>query len=148
MKKKVWIGLIIAIVIVALLAIYFSFFFHKTCSSQECFNSALLDCKKAQFLDDQQDATWQYSINGRVNQKCEVDVTLLQLKDGDVNMLELEGKSMKCYIDLGVIVGPQSNLDKCHGILKEEMQKLMIERLFKYIVDNTGEIAEELERVI
>jgi len=63
-------------------------------------------------------------------------------------MSVLEGKDMLCYLPLGSISAPQENLARCHGSLKEEMQAIIIKRLHNYIVDNLGEIGEELERAL
>ena len=42
---------------------------------------------------------------------------------------------------------PEKDLDSCKGELKENLQSVIIENLYKYIIDNLGEISEELRRV-
>jgi len=63
-------------------------------------------------------------------------------------MAGMEGKEMVCYLPLGTITSPQGNLANCHGLLKEEMQSLIINRLHNYIVNNLGQISEELTKAI
>lgn len=148
MEKRWKIVLIIATVIVALLALYFTFFFTKKCGSETCFNSAMVRCSRASFVDDKADAIWHYRILGKGDGSCRIETTLILLKQGTMNMGGMERKSMICDIPLTVVIAPQSNLENCHGRLKEEMQKIMINKLFAYISSNLGEITEELEKVI
>ncbi len=146
MGKRVVI--ITAIVIVAVLAVYFSFFYIKKCGDMSCFDTALSKCRRASFLHDFKDAAWVYKIMGKRGEECKISVKLLELKQGGVGLLVLEGKKMDCYLPLGVIAGPQENLDKCSGELKEKMQGVIITRLHNYIVDNLGEISGELEKAV
>jgi len=138
--------MLILIILVAVIAVYFTFFYPRKCGDATCFNSALLKCKRAKYIDDLTDAVWSYRIKGKSGDKCQVDVKLLQLKRGASEMVILEGKEMTCYLPLGVITSPQEDLKKCHGLLKEEMQSLIINRLHNYIVENLGEISEELKK--
>lgn len=148
MKNRWKVVLIIVIVVVALAALYFTFGFTKTCKDEGCFNSAMAKCSRASYLDDRADAVWQYQIIGSNAGNCRIEVTLLQLKNGTLDMASMENKKMECDIALNVVMAPQSNLDNCHGLLKEEMQKIMINKLFAYITSNVGQISEELTKVI
>jgi len=134
------------IIIMAGMAVYFTFFYTKKCGDVSCFNTALLKCKKASYMDDAEDATWFYKIKGKSKGECKIRVEILQVKEGTTDMASLEGKDMYCYLPLGIISNPQENLERCHGLLKEEMQKLIINRLHNYIMSNLGEISEELEK--
>ena len=75
---------------------------------------------------------------------CETEVTLLSAKEGDVGLRDYEGVSMLCYYDIGVAGYPERNLAACHGELKEGLQSIIIEKLYKYLVANLGEIREDL----
>ncbi len=144
MKKR---GLIIVLVVIILILIgYFLFskFYIKNCDDVSCFNNALIKCKRASYINDAEDAAWKYIIKGKVEDRCKVNVKLLQLKTGTSEMSVLEGKDMDCYVPVGKIIQPQSNLGNCHGILKEEMQSLIINKLHNYIVGNIGKISEGL----
>jgi len=49
---------------------------------------------------------------------------------------------MLCEIPLRVVVAPESNLKNCHGLLKEEMQSLIIEKMHAYVTANLEEIGK------
>ena len=147
MKKGiVLIILLVAVIIIAIAAVYFTFFFTRECKDKGCFDSALGKCKRVWFLDDVQDATWVYTINGKSGNQCEVYVELKKLKQGKVELLSLEGEGMTCSLPLGSVSSPQGNLIRCHGLLKEEMQNVIITRLHNYILSNLGKLSEELEK--
>jgi len=148
MVKKVVIILSAVIVVVVILALYFTFSYTKSCKDASCFNSALTKCSKASYINEAEDASWFYSIKGKHSGECEIEVELLQLKQGTNVIAGLEGESMLCYTPIGVITSPQANLDKCHGLLKEDMQSLVINKLHNYIVENLGQISGELTKAI
>ena len=56
----------------------------------------------------------------------------------------LEGREMECYLPFGSVIEPEENLDRCHGLLKEEMQKIIINKLHNYITDNIGKLEDKL----
>ncbi|MCX6748170.1 MAG: hypothetical protein NT076_01050, partial [Candidatus Pacearchaeota archaeon] len=127
MKKKVLFAVII--LIIGLIAVYFSFFYTKTCSDVTCFNTAITKCTKAYFLEDSKEAVWHYAIKGKSAETCVIAVKLIQIKEGNQDLAGMEDSSMTCSITLGTISRPQENLENCHGMLKENMQNLMIKRL-------------------
>lgn len=147
-KNFAFIIIIILAVLAVLLGGYFMFFYSQKCMNKECFNSALSACKRAEFIKEADDASWLYKIAGRSNEECKVIVKMLQLKQGNIEMAVLEGKEMACYLAFGSVAEPQENINKCSGSLKEEMQKIIINRLHSYITENLGEIAGELNKVI
>ena len=100
------------------------------------------------FINDEEDITWQYFIKGDKDARCVVNVKVLKVKKGTVDKEKLVGKDMDCYIPLGSAISPDSDISRCHGILKEELQNMVIQKLHSYIVENLGEIGEELEKVI
>jgi hypothetical protein len=55
---------------------------------------------------------------------------------------------MDCYLQIGDISLPESDLTKCHGRLKEELQEIIIENAHRYIIENIGEINKELNKTI
>ena len=59
----------------------------------------------------------------------------------------LKGKDMVCYLPLGVVATPENNPNICTGKLKEEMQSLIIQKLHEYIVQNLGEISNEIAQI-
>lgn len=147
MKKRVKLLILgIAVLLFAAFVIYITFFYSKSCPDITCFNTALSQCIRRSYIEDTENAVWLYSIQGKSGGDCVVGVKLAQLKQGSMSIASLEGEEMTCYIQLGVVITPRDNLDKCHGILKEDMQGLIINNLHKYITDNLGKIGEALEK--
>jgi len=129
-------------------AIYFTFFYTSKCKDITCFQIKEEKCSKASFLNDKEDITWFYQIKGKENRACKINVEILQIKKSTLDKRKLEGKSMDCYLPFGSTNFPEEDMESCHGILKEELQKLIIQKLHSYIVENLGEISEELQKVI
>ena len=142
---KIIIFVLILIVLVA--AIYFTFFFYYKCDDVACFTAHQEKCAKTKFLNSAEYADWKYKINGKKDGKCEINVEIVKVKQGNVDKLTLEGKSMNCILPLGSINPPENDISKCHGELKEEMQNLIIQKLHSYILDNLGEIGAELNSI-
>jgi hypothetical protein len=150
MKKNVMILLVLmAIVLIGLfVSSYFIYFFMNKCDTNECFNNALAKCKKTMFIKENPDTTMGYTILGEKDNKCSVNVELLQIKQGSSELAVLEGKEMTCMTDLGVISTPEQNLKNCHGLLKEEIQSIIIQRMHAQIIENIGKIGEETTKII
>jgi len=146
MKSGARLILFIGFVIVLALAIYFTFFYATKCSNYECFNSRLQKCSKASFQYEGQDATWYYKILGKGNGKCKVYTELRQIKKGQVDIEKIQGQSMNCFLPLGVTDFPEKDISRCHGLLKESLQDTIIQKLHSYILNNIGQINEELNK--
>ena len=154
-KRRVYIGfdkkleiiklsILFFVLLVSCLLTYYFFFYERACLDKECFQKALVECKKAKWKNDMADATWLYTIKGPYKGKCEIEVKLLLAKEGKSDITEAEGKKMSCFLPLSIIENPEQDLNKCNGELKEELQGLMIKRMHSYILENLGEIGEEL----
>jgi hypothetical protein len=145
MKKGIIFGAII--IILALIASYFLFLHTKVCDNEECFKKELRECDRAVFTREGRDGSWYYRIKGKDNNLCVVKVKLFQLKHGSSDLESLEGKEMNCYVDLGTVINPEENLERCHGVLKEEIQTIIINRLHKYVINNLGEISDKISPI-
>ncbi|MEA3329896.1 MAG: hypothetical protein U9Q06_04080 [Nanoarchaeota archaeon] len=148
MKKRDKVILII-ILILFIVATYFLFFHYCKCKDISCWESNLRECRRTKYINHAVDVDWEYTIKGRTKGTCEVNVKALQVIRGMAKTRDLEGKSMNCYLVLDnnkktIIVAPESNPNLCHGELKEDLQSLVIENLFRYVLKNIGEITEEL----
>ena len=60
-------------------------------------------------------------------------------------MEKLSGFNMVCTFPEGISTYPERDIERCHGRLKEELQKIVINRLHKYLIENLGEIEENLD---
>ena len=145
--EKRWNKSIILLVIVgviAIAAVYFTFFYSVKCKDIACWETKMNKCSKANYINEKNDVIWSYSINGKKSGSCEINVELVEIKKGLVSTKVLEGKNMNCRLPLGAINSPESNINLCNGILKEEMQALIITKLHEYIVQNLGQINENI----
>ncbi len=139
--------LIVLLLIVLIAAVYFTFFFHVKCKDISCWDAKLRKCGKATYINTPKDVVWLYTIEGKKEDKCEVNVKILEIKRGLEKTEILKGKEMTCLLPYGVIVKPESNPNLCNGRLKEEMQGLIIQKLHEYVVQNLGEISGELTEI-
>ncbi len=145
MKKGIIIGIVIVIILI--IGSYFFFIHTKICNDEECFKSSLKECDRAAFTREGRDGSWYYRIKGKKDNFCVVKVKLFQLKHGSTDLENLENKDMDCYVDLGTVINPEENLERCHGLLKEEIQTVIINRLHKYVIKNLGEIGGEISPI-
>lgn len=137
----------LSLVFVAL-AVHTTFVHAPRCQSFECFEENMMQCNKVQYLNDGEEATWRYEIIGMQGSACVVKVTLLQPKAGELGIEKLSGYSMECGYPRGVVTYPEKDLGSCTGILKEEMQEIIIKKLHTYIVDNIGDIDQGLDLLV
>lgn len=136
------------IILVLIGAFYFTFFFTYSCDNMACFQAHQRECSRTKFINDQQTTTWEYKIKGETNKACEIEVEVLKVKQGNAQSKRLEGKMMVCYLSLGDDSLPETDINNCNGILKEELQEIIIEKLHLYVVENIGEISSELTQAV
>ena len=139
---------IIGIMLLIIISVYFTVFFYHKCNDISCFYAHEKQCSKTKFINDAEDTTWLYSIQGKSKGTCEISVEVLAIKGGTADKKRLEGLSMDCKLPLESAILPESDISRCHGELKEELQSLIIQKLHKYIVENVNEIGEELDQLI
>lgn len=143
-KKARIITIFVLIVLIA--GCYFIFFYKYPCSSQECFLDALWKCKSVSYTSTGSDI-WHYAILGKTLNECEVKVQSVTFTSDAQIGKAIEGKDMVCYIPNENSFMPESKIEYCHGLLKEEIQDQIIKKMHLYIVENIGEI-KEVTRVI
>lgn len=134
-------------------AVYYTWIFSYSCNDISCFQSYQEKCRRATFTRDAEETTWKYSILGKGNDACEIQATAIRIKSGKIDRQKLQGLSMNCFVSLGSKIFPEAKILECHGLLKEEIQQLMIKNAHAQILANidkvSSEIAkEELEKVI
>ncbi len=140
--------IIIFVFLAVLTFFYFILFYTRECDNRDCFSSALLKCNRAVWVNDLEEATWAYTIKGISEENCEVEVKLLIVKKGRAEMESVQGEGMTCYIPLNTFMSPEQDLGRCEGVLKEKLQEMLIKRLHSYILENLGEISEELTKAV
>jgi hypothetical protein len=135
--------ILLAIVLILLIALVYYFYFSpKKCNDESCFTSSLARCDKSTYTQDKSSEVIRYDIKGARDWQCEIQVQVQQIKTGPAELRIIEGKNMLCLIPLGSIVDPVRDLKNCHGLLKEEIQDIMIQRLHSQIIENLGQISE------
>src|SRR3989344_731536 len=129
-KKKIIIMLVLAVL---LIAVFFLFIYEKRCFDNTCFEERIVKCRRTSFINDKLDMVLQYNIIG--------------VKGGN-DIAVLKGKTMTCLTSLGVISYPEEDISKCSGELKDNIQDLIINRMYVYVLESMGKINEELGKVI
>ena len=146
MKKSLIVSIIV-IVLILIAGAYFLFFYTPKCNDEVCFSDKLINCKRASFISENTDTVLGYNILGASSGKCETNVKLLQIKAGNQELSGLENLDMNCFTDIGVLILPEKNLKNCHGLLKEAIQEITIERMHTQLFNNLEQI-KEVEKVI
>jgi len=148
-KRLIVLGVLLVLILIGLvISGYYLYSNVNKCSSKECFYNSLSDCRKTTYISDTPETTIEYSILGISKGKCDVNVKMLQIKKGSAELSILEDKEMVCSLQLDLIVDPEKDLKNCHGVLKEEIQNVIIQRMHSQIVENLGKITEETTRVL
>ncbi len=145
--KRLYIALVILIFAVLVYLGYFLFFATEACKDLECFQNAMLDCEKVWMIREDESAAWRYEILGNSGSSeddvCSVKVDLLKIKKGEIKIEDLQGNSMTCEVQKAGGIFPEEDMSKCSGVLKEELQEILIQRMHNYLLENIGEIEEE-----
>ncbi|MFH1358897.1 MAG: hypothetical protein ABIH37_03360 [archaeon] len=136
------------IVIVIALAVYFVFFSTTSCKDTDCYENALLKCKRVTFVNEDDTAVWGYKILGKEKgNACRVEVKLLRLIQGTIDIEYLQNKEMVCIVQKLGDSFPEEDMTKCSGPLREEFQEIIIDRMHNYLLNNIGEIRDEFQGV-
>ncbi len=147
-KKRILIAFVILIIGLIGFGVYFIFFTADACDDFECYENALLNCKRVWFVKEDEDYVWRYEILSRADKNtCNVKVRLIKIKNAEVIKEGLEGKEMKCKVEKIGDIYPEKDMSRCNGLLKEELQEIIIDKLHSYLLDNIGKINEELKGV-
>lgn len=146
LKTRVGISLVVLIIALVIFSVYFLFFYAKPCKNNDCFANAMTNCKRVSLVREDSQSSWLYTISGSKNDLCKVEVTLLKIKQGTIDSENLQGKKMLCSVPKASSQFPEKDISKCTGILKEELQNIIIERMHNYLLENVGEIKQGFER--
>lgn len=148
LKKRVGIAFIILIIGLGLYSGFIFLFKSSVCSDNQCFVDAMNNCKRVSWIRDDAQASWVYEIKGNEKKdSCEINVRLLKMKQGTIDSERLEGKEMKCIVQKTETQFPEKDISVCSGVLKEELQDIIIQRMHNYLLENLGDIKEEFQGV-
>lgn len=147
-KKKHW--PLLALIIIALIGLvvsaYFIASYSRVCYDEECFKFAVVKCQRAVYIKDNPETIIQYTILGKTQNGCKVNVKVIQIGEGSVELELLKNHEMNCLVPLGAYVKPEENIKNCNGLLKEKIQEIMIQRMHSELLENVGEIGEEITK--
>lgn len=131
--------------------VYYLFFSFKNCSDSNCFYSSLKNCRKASWIKEDNESAWKINIFGNVmdykKDSCKVKFKLLNLKKGTIDSETLMEKEMICNVMKTETNFPPADMYQCTGILKEEIQDILIKRMHDYLLRNIGELKQEFRAV-
>lgn len=122
-------------------------FIFSTCNDKECFFNSLTKCKRVSWIREDSQAAWSYKILRENGDSCKVQVKLLKIKQGTVNIEDLQDKSMLCNVIKSETRFPEKIMSQCSGPLREELQEIIIQRMHSYLLENVGQIEEGFEGV-
>ena len=144
--KKSVIFMIILLVIIMLGFLYYFFdYFPKKCNDVDCYQKALVNCKKSFYINEEEDYVWRYDIMSKNDiSSCNVKVRMLKIKKGDIKLDDFVDKEMICIVQKYDYIYPEKDMLRCTGNLKEELQEIVIDRLHNYILQNLEKINEKL----
>ena len=145
LKTRVGMALIILVLSLVVFSLYFLFFYAKPCDNEACFVNAMVNCKRVSLVREDSQASWIYTVRGSKNNLCNVEVKLLKIKQGTMDSEDLQGKKMSCLVQKASSQFPEKDISKCTGVLKEELQNIIIKRMHNYLLENVGEIRQEFE---
>ena len=131
--------IILGILAILIWGIWSVFFSYTKCETWECFNTHLEKCERAEFIGGTT-MIFKYTIRGLSEKKCEVEVQLLRGELDNQESMKLNGQKMTCMLPKNIVMTPESDIGNCHGILKEKLQDLIIEKTQNYLVRNLKQI--------
>ena len=147
-QKRVGLALIILIIALVAFSSYFLFFHVRQCEDAECFVDAMIHCKRVSWIREDIQASWLYIITGNAKgDVCDVEVQLLEIKQGAIDNEKIQGKKMTCTFLKSEIRLPEKDLFNCEGELKEKLQEIIIQKMHNYLLNNLGEVGGEFEGI-
>ncbi len=152
MEKR---GIVVIVVAVAVISLFLIFFtYEKNCYTDECFDNAAKKCNKAEYVKLDNGNTFRYNIERSYSSNCKLIIKIEEINDAHGQELKnlFEGKSMQCEIPKDKFniefLKLENSIDYCHGILKEAMYELMLQRIYDLAVKQIGDVIFEIEDVL
>ena len=142
--------IVLVCIIIVVAGGFYLIFAKQKCLSQGCLLNSIWKCSKITYLNVQDNSTFYYSVNGMTKDGCEVYVQAIELKTDVETANALIGKSMTCYVPTDVAGSflPETRIEYCHGLLKESIQDLIINKMQLFIVQNIGQINQSSIRAV
>ena len=152
MEKR---GIIVIVIALAIIAIFLIFWtYEKNCYTDECFDNAARKCNKAEYVKIDNGNTFKYDIERSYGDSCRLNIKIEEIDDAHGQELKnlFQGKSMTCDIPKDKFnvefLKLENSIDYCHGILKEAMYELILQRIYDLAVKQIGDVVFEIEDVL
>jgi len=139
-RKRDW-AIVFLLVLLLVITLFVGFVYTADCKDRDCLIKAMFECKKTYFESEQKNVTWQYTVKGLSDSNCVVSVKAVNVQLSPSLAKTIEGQAMNCNIPKSLAGSflPESKLEYCHGLLKEALQDMIIEKMHLYIMQNIGQ---------
>jgi len=120
--------------------------YEKDCYySESCFNQAFHDCAKAKVIAYQNDNTFEYRILNQEDEYCMVEVKIIEVNPqvDSATQEAFKDKDMLCKLPIAEGF-TTDKLNYCEGPLKEAIYELTIQKMYKLLANNLGEIISQM----
>ena len=135
---------------------YYGGVFRYDCAEDKgCFNERLKRCSPAMLVSVENNNVYSYEVGKSIGGKCEITIGLERVEVGASPQVKrlLEGREMECSVpkdllDTADVENFEAIFDYCHGLLKEGLYELIIQRMYSKVVSELSDVAEEAKRVL
>ncbi len=141
--------------ILLILTIIFFIYHKQECTSKDCFNINLQNCKPSYLFALEENNLYSYTIYRSFGSYCNVEIKLERMATGtNKEYIDLlEGKSMTCKIPKDSLFNLKIDkidtlLTYCSGQLKEALYEVIIKKLYGSIIQQMGSIMDEINKVV
>ena len=148
--RKMWALITFISGAVLVVSLFLLLFYSEKCQSEECFKTAMAKCQRATYTSEINNSVWEYKVKGALNGDCQIAVKNVDITADPKIVASLKGKEMLCYLPLNLTstgIMPEEKVEYCHGLLKEGIQDIIIERMHLYLVQNLVQINQSLANV-
>ena len=147
-------ALVGAVFFVLFISGYYTGFLRENCKSDvSCFDQRARECRPSDLVYTQENNVYVYSVGSSV-WDCTLHVTFKRAEEGaPPEFKQLEGKKMTCAIPKKELIDfSMANFDSymtyCHGLLKEGLYEIILQRVYTNLVGQMSGIVQQAEQVL
>lgn len=148
-RNKIILSMVVVLIVLVIAFIYyFSYYYIGPCKDEMCFRDAVSNCRRVSWIKENDQADWNYIILGHNDESsCKTQVTLLRLNNGTTDLNKLQNEEMVCNFPKVSKDFPETDMSTCSGVLKEDLQDILIQRMHDYLMQNCGQIKEAVSQI-
>ena len=147
-------ALVGAVFFVLFIVGYYTGFLRQNCKDDvSCFEQRARACRPSDLVFVQDNNVYLYSVGSSI-WDCTLHVTLKRVEEGaPQEFKQLEGKKMTCVVpkkelDAFSFAQFDSYLHYCHGLLKEGLYEIILQRVYSNLVGQMGGILQQAEEAL